>query len=428
MSASSRNSVSNIDVATKVSRSKNYEESFFLNDGEILLFKNKAKHGDIFQFRMYIATAKRYVFKSTKCTLRNEAIAVAKKMYRDLHHDYDEGTLNFGLNVGKVFEEYKTYLLRRVDGENLRDSTRQRLIHQISQFVKWIGEEKKLNAIKQETLEAYKIHRLKNKLQKDTVLNELIVVRQFLKWMQIKKKIAKDLLFEFEKIKVDKNKRRVEEFTEEEYLALVNTSKNWHKHGKTAEDVYYRRLIHHYIVFLANTGMRTHEVIQLQYRNVVENKNNTITIEIEAEKTKVNKKRLIITERESVINAYRERRKEYSESQSCYLFSHWNEDKKKIGEEVINKSRIYTYFNELKDIVSEKHKDFNTEKGLYSFRHFFITLHLRQKVLSVMDLAQFCGTSISQIEKTYSHIKDEEVSAAVTLSQKAIMFKNSRKN
>lgn len=423
MDSQKGNAIGNEDIVKKQSRSKKYEESLFLNDGEILLFKHREKHGDVYQFRMYIANAQRYIFKSTRCTLKNEAISVAKKMYRELHHDYDEGRLNFGLKIGKVFDEYKQYLEKRVSGENLRDSTRIRSIYQIQHFVDWIGEDKKLKAVDEDTLENYKIYRLKKEIQKDTVLNELLVVRQFLRWLQSKNKISRELQLDFEKIKVDKNKQRVEEFSESEYTSIYNLSKNWHKHGKTDEDNYYRRMIHHYVMFLANTGMRTHEALRLQYKNIIEEKENSLRIEIEAEKTKVNKKRTIITERESVITAYEERRRNFCEKKSDYIFGQWDVDIKKCGDTQVNKSRIYAYFNELKDLVAKKHENFSIEKGLYSFRHYFITLHMRQKSVGISELAQFCGTSISQIEKTYSHIKDEEVSASISLSQQQILSK-----
>ncbi|MFM7256089.1 MAG: hypothetical protein ACKO3C_10695, partial [Betaproteobacteria bacterium] len=169
MDSKKGNAIGNEDIVKKQSRSKKYEESFFLNDGEILVFKHKEKHGEIYQFRMYIATAQRYVFKSTRCTLKNEAIATAKKMYRELHHEYDEGRLNFGIKVGNVFDEYKKHLDRRVSGENLRESTKIRSIYQIQHFVDWVGEDKKLNIIDEESLEKYKIYRLGKEIQKDTV-------------------------------------------------------------------------------------------------------------------------------------------------------------------------------------------------------------------------------------------------------------------
>ena len=52
-------------------------------------------------------------------------------------------------------------------------------------------------------------------------------------------------------------------------------------------------------------------------------------------------------------------------------------------------------------------KDFE-ERGivLYSLRHFMITQRIMAG-LSLQQVADMCGTSVSMIEKTYWHLNDE---------------------
>ena len=42
----------------------------------------------------------------------------------------------------------------------------------------------------------------------------------------------------------------------------------------------------------------------------------------------------------------------------------------------------------------------------YSFRHYFITQRITAG-LSYQQVSQMCGTSITQIERTYYHLNDE---------------------
>ena len=49
----------------------------------------------------------------------------------------------------------------------------------------------------------------------------------------------------------------------------------------------------------------------------------------------------------------------------------------------------------------------------YSFRHYFIT-HRIKSGLSYKDIADMCGTSTTQIEKTYYHIdRDIKITQAL---------------
>ena len=85
------------------------------------------------------------------------------------------------------------------------------------------------------------------------------------------------------------------------------------------------------------------------------------------------------------------------------MFSHFRRN------DVITKTILYDYYNELLKDVKIKYKDFE-EQDLYSLRHFFITSHLIASRISVYDLAKYCGTSLQQISNTYDNVKMEEIS------------------
>jgi hypothetical protein len=84
--------------------------------------------------------------------------------------------------------------------------------------------------------------------------------------------------------------------------------------------------------------------------------------------------------------------------------------------EVISKRRLYTVFNQLRELVSTIHSDFDNTKSLYSLRHFWITIRILAG-LNVYDIAKISGTSLVQIQKHYD--------AATSLITSKKMNKNS---
>ena len=53
--------------------------------------------------------------------------------------------------------------------------------------------------------------------------------------------------------------------------------------------------------------------------------------------------------------------------------------------EVLSKKRLYTLFNQLREIVKTKHSDFDETKSLYSLRHFWITIRILADLMSTIS-------------------------------------------
>ena len=81
-----------------------------------------------------------------------------------------------------------------------------------------------------------------------------------------------------------------------------------------------------------------------------------------------------------------------------YIFS--TDGRKKIRADVIG-----IHFRKMLEIANVKDYE---ERGivLYSLRHFMITQRIMAG-LSLRQVADMCGTSVSMIEKTYWHLNDE---------------------
>ena len=139
----------------------------------------------------------------------------------------------------------------------------------------------------------------------------------------------------------------------------------------------------------------------MKWEDITIHNDETVTIRVRKEISKVKKERKIRGRRSDVF----ERRKKYSKytDSDDYVFSRFNK------KDVMTRTILYDYYNSLLKEVKKEHKDFE-EQDLYSLRHFFITSHLIASKISVYDLAKYCGTSLQQISKTYDNVKMEEIS------------------
>jgi integrase len=158
---------------------------------------------------------------------------------------------------------------------------------------------------------------------------------------------------------------------------------------------------------MANGGFRTQEARLLKWKDIKKittaDKDTFAEVMVRAENTKVRKTRTIEMRRGDVF----QRIKGYSKytEQEDFVFSTYNKN------EVLSKKRLYTLFNQLREIVKTKHTDFDETKSLYSLRHFWITIRILAG-LNVYDIAKISGTSLQQIQKHY------DAAASLVTSQK----------
>ena len=211
---------------------------------------------------------------------------------------------------------------------------------------------------------------------------------------------------DFGQFKVDKNESDRVAYEVKDYKKLVTVGMSWYKkvrdtHIKKDEEIYYRRTIRDFVVLMGNYGFRTQELLMIKWDDVTIHTDETVTIRIKKETSKVKQERKVRGRRSDVFV----RRKTYSKfiDSDDFVFSKFNK------KEVMTKTLLYDYYNNLLKDVEEKYSDF-VGHDLYSLRHFFITSHLIASKISVYDLAKFCGTSLQQISKTYDNVKLEEIS------------------
>jgi integrase len=195
------------------------------------------------------------------------------------------------------------------------------------------------------------------------------------------------------------------------YTDVINTLRSWVAQAKTDKEKYNRRMLKHFILLISNTGMRSGEAFALTNRDIEIHRNKqecVITIRPETSKVRRGRKlsstggRLGDSKRINYLIRWIDMFQRHKEPNDLVFATFDNKGKKKrTASDVIYKG-YGLLRKQLEDI------------GLgwfdpYHCRHFFITAKLLAGE-PIHIVAKVCGTSVKEIESTYSHVLTEMAS------------------
>jgi|APGre2960657404_1045060.scaffolds.fasta_scaffold10169_2 integrase len=394
-----------------------------LQDGEVRIYQRTKNSGDVYQFRMYIREERRYVVKSLQTRDKDIAIERAKRLYIEYKSKELSGEKLFSITSEQLVQSYLEYQEDRFRSSQISVGRLSGIKTQLKHYLAFIGNTTRIANFQGKEFRKYRQFRMDKRGAKTltTVLNELLTFKHMYEFAKTEGFIGQKYVFDYGEIRIQNDECKRDGYEIEEYKQLINTSKNFsNKVNKTLinydEVIYYRKLLHDFLLLMGRTGFRTSECLKLRWSDCRFNndKERTVTMTIRKENTKVRTQRVITSNVGNILS----RIKSYSKSlkHEDFIFAHYSNSKLTV------KDKIYKYYNELKQEVKLRYKDFDTELDIYSIRHYFITLHLRVAKTDMYSIARFCGTSVKEIERTYQHIKDDEVSRSVMKSSRSIRF------
>ena len=186
------------------------------------------------------------------------------------------------------------------------------------------------------------------------------------------------------------------------------------KESKTDKEFYNREILRNYTLILSNTGMRTGELDQLKWQDLLDFRetmfhgkvSEIVKIRVRKETSKVRQTRDLFC-RES---KYFHRISEISKykGNDDYIFCHYDGGKITTRQ----KSIFWNSIIELSGINVEGRK-----LSFYSLRHYFVTQRWKSGI-QLRDIAHSCGTSVHQLEKTYYHIDEETMIHTATYDKR----------
>lgn len=400
------------------------------NENEIAIFDDAViyKRGDYWQFRIWLTKERKYARFSLKTRNRSTAEDKAKLHYHELMALQMQGKSYFSITTKDGVAMYLEQRKKDVEAGIIVKGRYSTINTHLEHWLGFIGRDIKLKELERGDCENYFAERTKTKkglkISQTTVENEQSTINAMMTWLYGKNETYIDG-FAFKKLpKIDRgreeNRRAL--FTDSEFkaigLALDAYIKEAEKDLSNNANLM-QAMTGYYLRFSSISGLRRGEQLQLRWADIVDmehkeariKKFDLLKITVRGETSKVRKTRkFVIKDFGCLEGIFRIRKakivQKMTEQQARQhiapelIFS-------VNGTTAITARAIEYHFNkilELADIQNLETRDLVP----YSFRHYFITQRVNSN-LPAAAVAEICGTSISQIEKTYYHTTEEKM-------------------
>ena len=387
------------------------------------------KRGDYWQMRMWLAKEHKYARFSLKTKNKSTAIDRAKLHYHELKAKELAGKSYFSITTKIGVEKYLEQRSMEVGQAAGIVSGRYTTIKtHLEHWLEFIGRDVKLKELERTDCENYFLERTKGKkklpVSTTTIANEQATINAMMKWLFKRSETYIDS-FDFKKLpKLDKgdeaNRRNtftdieVERIIKELDVYIKNAEKNLEGEGNIQKSV-----AGYYLGISLISGLRRGEQLQLRWTDIDNNlgyreegrKNDLIKIKVRGETSKVRQTRRFIVKDE---NSY------FESLMKLQIKLHHGKVKEKdmldkLGDTLLFSTNAKTAITPRSigyhfDKIVELAKIQSKERDLvpYSFRHYFITKRVNSN-LPISSIAEMCGTSITQIEKTYYHTTEDKM-------------------
>jgi len=197
------------------------QEKTELYEGELTVFKRA--NSPNWYMRVYVTQERKHYQKSLRTKNQHDAIEKAKREYKDIQRKVAKDEKVFTITIGEGIEGYlsleKTRLRRGMIKEDWLIKKHQYIKNT---FAHHFGLETKVNTISDKQIEEFIDIRLKRCKKKQTIQQEIVIIKHFYKTYLIKNGFVFKIP-EFPEFKITKKdlSRRTDTFTKEEVEKLL---------------------------------------------------------------------------------------------------------------------------------------------------------------------------------------------------------------
>jgi len=381
-------------------------------EGEIAIFDEACvyKRGEYWQFRLWLPKENKYARKSLRTRSESTAIERGKAAYLEIYGNLQQGKSYFSITTKEGVEKYLSFRKRDVELGHIVSGRLATIATHLQHFLSFIGKDTKLKELERTDCENYFYHRHKStntKVKQVTVQNEQSTINALMKWLNKNGETHIDS-FEFKKLpRLDKGNEAIRRatLTNDEYETLYRAMRTYcAKHNKLDDaELRVRKIVQHYVLVAANSGLRVGEQRQLRWKDVQLERHSAngteqtlARIHVRAETSKVRTSRTFLCRNGQYFERLRDIVKPKNSDELVFTID---------GEtQITQRTMLYHWHKmiELADINDREIRDLVP----YSLRHFMITQRIMSG-LTFRQIADMCGTSVAQIEKTYYHLNDE---------------------
>ena len=383
------------------------------SDDEVAIFDDAViyKREEYWHFRMWLTNEGKYARKSLKTRSRSTAIEKAKEYYLDIFSKQKDGKKYFSITTKEGVELYLKHRQKDVESGLIVAGRHATIKTHLQHWLDFIKKDTKLKDLHRNDCEDYLHTRLKQGkggVKQATVQNEQSTINACIKFL-FKNNETTIAEFEFKRLpKIDVNNEAIRRatFTGKEYNTIYKLMRGYcakRKNKLDREEWLTRQMVRHYILIAANSGLRVGEQMQLRWGDVAveivldkDKKAQTLAnISVRAETSKVRKSRVLKCRGGAYFSRLKKLVEHKDDKELIFSFD---------GKTGISKRTLLYHFHKVVEIAGITDAK---ERNLvpYSLRHFMITQRVMSG-LSFRQVADMCGTSETQIAKTYYHLND----------------------
>ncbi len=389
------------------------------------------KRGEYWQMRMWLGKEKKYARFSLRTRNRDTAIDKAKKYYHELMAQQLAGKTYFSKTTKQGVEEYLKQRALDVEAELIVKGRYGTIKTHLEHWLDFIGRDTKLKELERTDCENYLHSRTKTKkkinVSQTTVANEQSTINAMLSWLYRRNETYIEA-FDFKPLKrIDRGDEalRRSTFTDEEVIVIKQALEKYitEAKGNVDEEGNMSKVINgYYLLISIITGLRRGEQLQLKWSDIKWLEKNVkgqaeddtyslVKITVRAETTKVRKTRhFVVKDWEYFDELFKLLQPRYVKA---------NKENKKIkafgdtfvfsanGMSMLTPRAIGYHFDKMIELAEIKDTD-TRDLVPYSFRHYFITDRINRGATPT-QVAETCGTSTAQIEKTYYHTSEAKM-------------------
>ncbi len=399
-------------------------------DDEFPLFDNVVlyKRGEYWHMRMWLPKEHKYARFSLKTRNKSTAKDKAELHYHELKVLEHTGKSYFSKTAKMGVEMYLEERQKDIAAGIIVKERFSVIRTQLNHWLTIIGKDTKLKELERTDCENYFYERTKTKksipVSQSTIENEQSIINAMMKWLH-KRGETYITGFDFKKLKridrgADENRRG--SFQEHEIVAIKKALAEYIAEAEKDLSVpanVSKTVCGYYLGFSIISGLRRGEQLQLRWCDVDDKEFresrgkqfDLIRITVRGETSKVRKTRVLVVKDDGYYLGLMQLRKKLSGEKIKN-----SELRALLGERLmfttndktpITPRAIGYHFDRLMEAAKIANLD-KRDLVPYSFRHYFITQRVNSHLPPAI-VAEMCGTSITQIEKTYYHTTEAKM-------------------